>query len=223
LRLHSHLAESRDDVVYCRERHDRRPLEFAADMGIVGDDVWFAHLIHLDDDDIRILAQTGTGIAHCPGSNARVGNGIARVLAMREQGVRISLGQDGGAANEPGDMIADAHLAWYLHRTQGGPQALSIEEVIHWGTRAGADVLGLDCVGAIAPGYEADLAIYRLDDIRFAAFHDVAIAPVATGVRPRLECLMVGGRIVVEHDRILGIEIDELRQRVRVALRRLTS
>ena len=146
-----------------------------------------------------------------------------RILAMRETGVRISLGQDGGAANEPGDMIADAHLAWYLHRTQGGPQALSIEEVIHWGTRGGADILGLDSVGAIAPGYEADLAIYRLDDIRFAAFHDVAIAPVATGVRPRLECLMVGGRIVVEHDRILGIDLDDLRQRVCTALQRLTG
>ena len=221
LRLHSHLAESRDDVIYCRERHDRRPLEFAADMGIVGKDVWFAHLIHLDDEDIRILAQTGTGIAHCPGSNARVGNGIARVLAMRDQGVRISLGQDGGAANEPGDMIADAHLAWYLHRTQGGPQALSIEEVIHWGTRAGADILGLDSIGAIAPGYEADLAIYELDDIRFAAFHDAAIAPVATGIRPRLECLMVGGRIVAENDRILGLDLDQLRHRVRTALQRL--
>src|SRR5262245_15168159 len=223
LRLHSHLAESRDDVVYCREQHDRRPLEFAADLGIVGKDVWFAHLVHLDDEDIRILGETGTGIAHCPGSNARVGNGIARILAMRAAGVRISLGQDGGAANEPGDMISDAHLAWYLHRTQGGPQALSIEEVIHWGTRGGAEILGLDSVGAIAPGYEADLAIYRLDDIRFAAFHDVAIAPVATGIRPHLQCLMVGGRIVVEDDKIVGIDLEELRERVRAALQRLTS
>jgi 8-oxoguanine deaminase len=223
LRLHSHLAESRDDVVYCREQHNRRPLEFAADLGIVGKDVWFAHLIHLDDEDIRILGETGTGIAHCPGSNARVGNGIARVLAMRDKGVRISLGQDGGAANEPGDMISEAHLAWYVHRTQGGPQVLSIEEVIHWGTRGGADILGLDSVGAIAPGYEADLAIYRLDDIRFAAFHDVAIAPVATGIRPHLACLTVGGRIVVEDDRIVGVDLEELRQRVHAALQRLTS
>jgi len=223
LRMHSHLAESQDDVRYCREVHNRRPLEYAADQNWVGPDVWFAHLVHVDSDDIRILAETGTAIAHCPGSNARIGNGVAPLLEMRKAGVPISLGQDGGAANDPGDMISDAHFAWYVHRARGGHDAVTIEDVIHWGTHAGARILGLDSVGAIAPGFEADLAIYRLDDIRFAAFHDLAIAPVATGIRPHLKHLLVGGRTVVEDDRIVGIDIDDLRRRVKAAVRRLMN
>ena len=223
LRMHSHLAESRDDIEYCRQVHGQGPLEYAASQNWTGPDVWFAHLVHVDAEDIRILGETGTGIAHCPGSNARVGNGIAPVLEMRQAGVPISLGQDGGAANDPGDLISDAHFAWYIHRARGGHDALTIEDVIHWGTRAGAKILGLDAVGAIAPGFEADLAIYRLDDIRFAAFHDPAIAPVATGIRPYLQCLLVGGRVVVEDDRIVGLDLGHLRERVTAAVRRLMN
>jgi cytosine/adenosine deaminase-related metal-dependent hydrolase len=221
LRMHSHLAENRDDIAYCREVHGQRPLEYAASQDWTGPDVWFAHLVHVDAEDIRILGETGTGIAHCPGSNARIGNGVAPVLEMRRAGVPISLGQDGGAANDPGDLISDAHFAWYVHRAKGGHDALTIEDVIHWGTRAGAKMLGLDSVGAVAPGFDADLAVYRLDDIRFAAFHDPAIAPVATGLRPHLKCLLVGGRAVVEDDRILGLDLEELRGRVKAAVRRL--
>jgi 8-oxoguanine deaminase len=223
LRLHSHLAESADDGVYCRERFGLRPLEFAERCDWTGRDVWFAHLVHVDAEDIRILARTGTGIGHCPGSNARIGNGIAPVLEMRTAGVRIGLGQDGGAASDAGDMLAEAHMAWYLHRTRGDPQALTIEDVIYWGTRGGADILGLDAVGALAPGFAADLAVYRLDDLRFEAFHDVAIAPVATGIRPYLKCLMVGGRVIAENDRILNLDVGDLRRRVRAAIRRLTA
>jgi len=177
--------------------------------------------VQVDAEDIAILGRSRTGIAHCPGSNARIGNGIAPVLDMRAAGAPISLGQDGGAANEAGEMIAEAHFAWYAHRTKGGPEALTIEEVVHWGTRSGAAILGLDAVGLVAPGYAADLAVYRLDDLRFAAFHDIAIAPVAAGVRPYLKCLMVGGRTVVEDDTILGLDVAELRRRTRTAVRRL--
>lgn len=223
LRMHSHLAESRDDVLFCRETHGSRPLEYAASQDWVGPDVWFAHLVHVDAEDIRILAESGTGIAHCPGSNARIGNGVAPVLEMRKAGVRIGLGQDGGAANDPGDFISEAHFAWYVHRARGGHDALSIADVIHWGTRAGAEILGFDTVGAIAPGFEADLAIYALDDIRFAAFHDLGIAPVATGVRPRLKRVLVGGRTIVADDQIIGLDLDELRHRVRAAVRHLIA
>jgi 8-oxoguanine deaminase len=223
LRMHSHLAESRDDVIFCREKHGMRPLEYAASQDWIGPDVWFAHLVHLDTEDIRILADSGTGIAHCPGSNARLGNGVARALDMRKAGVPIGLGQDGGAANDPGDMISEAHFAWYVHRASGGHDALSIADVIHWGTRGGAEILGLESVGAIAPSFEADLALYELDDIRFAAFHDPGIAPVATGVRPRLKRLLVGGRTVVADDQIIGLDLAELRRRVATAVQRLMA
>ena len=221
LRMHSHLAESADDIKICREMHNLRPLEYAAHVGWTGPDVWFAHLVHIDEEDIRILGNTHTGIAHCPGSNGRIGNGVARVLDMRAAGASISLGQDGSAANDPGDMISEAHFTWYLHRAKNGYDSLSIEDVIHWGTHSGAKVLDLGAVGLIAPGYEADLAVYRLDDIRFAAFHDTAIAPVATGVRPFLKCLMVGGQSVVEDDKILGLDMDDLRGRVQAGVNRL--
>jgi cytosine/adenosine deaminase-related metal-dependent hydrolase len=223
LRMHSHLAETQDDVIFCRKTYGMRPLEFAASQDWIGPDVWFAHLVHVDSDDIRILADSGTGIAHCAGSNARIGNGVAPALEMRKTGVPISIGQDGGAANDPGDFISEVHFAWYVHRAKGGHDALSIGDVIHWGTRGGAKVLGLEAVGAIAPGFEADLAIYELDDIRFAAFHDVGIAPVATGVRPRLKRLLVGGRAIVVNDQIVGFDLGELQQRVRAAVRQLTT
>jgi 8-oxoguanine deaminase len=179
--------------------------------------------VHVDPEDIRILANTGTGIAHCPGSNARIGNGVAPVLEMRKAGVPIGLGQDGGAANDPGDFISEAHFAWYVHRARSGHDALSIADVIHWGTRGGAEMLGFGAVGAIAPEFEADLAIYELDDIRFAGFHDPGIAPVATGVRPRLKRLLVGGRTIVVDDQIIGLDLRELQQRVRTAVRRLVT
>lgn len=223
LRLHSHLAESDDDGSYCRESHGLGPLQYAERHGWVGADVWFAHMVKVDAADIRILAETGTGIAHCPGSNARLGNGIAPITEMRAAVVPISLGQDGGAASDSGDMLAEAHFAWYIHRARSGPQALAIEDVLNWGTQGGARILGLDAIGVVATGYEADVAVYRLDDLRLAAFHDASIAPIATGVRPHLKCLMVGGRVVVEDDAICGIGTDELRRRARSAMRRLVD
>jgi len=223
LGLHAHLAETRLDVDFCREVHYARPLEFARSVDWSGPDTWFAHLVHADEEDIRILAETRTSVAHCPGSNCRLGSGVADIPAMAAAGVRVGLGQDGGAANEPGHMLAEAHLAWYLHRSRSGAAAVSIEDIVHWGTRAGAEILGFDAVGAVAPGFEADLAIYRIDDVCFAAFHDMAIAPVATGIRPHLKCLMVGGRTIVEDGRILGLEMPALRERVRSAVLRLAG
>jgi cytosine/adenosine deaminase-related metal-dependent hydrolase len=219
LRLHSHLSETNDYVTYCRDMFGIRPVEFARRYEWLGEDVWFAHMVHVDDDEIRMLAESGTGVSHCPGSNCRLGSGIAPISRMASAGILVGLGQDGGASNEPGDMISDAHLAWYLQRAIGGPGAATVEDVIGWGTRDGAKLLGLDAVGVLAPGYAADIAIYDLDDARFWSLHDRAIAPVATGVRPRLRYMLVGGRVVVENDRVLGIDAGVIRARVEKALR----
>lgn len=221
LHLHSHLAETPFDLQYCRDAHDAYPLEFARSVGWTGPDSWYAHLTHITEEDIRILAQTRTAVAHCPGSNCRLGSGIADIPAMAAAGVRIGLGQDGGAASEPGHMLAEAHLAWYLHRSRAGASAVPIEDVIHWGTHAGAGILGLDALGALAPELEADLAVYQLDELCFAAHHDLAIAPLATGIRPKLKCLMIGGNVVVEDGRILGVDMAALLARAREAVGRL--
>jgi len=221
LRLHSHLSEIDEFVTFCRDKYRMRPVEFCAEHGWVGSDVWFAHLVHVDASEIRLLAQTGTGIAHCPGSNCRLGSGIAPVPEMAAAGMPVSLGQDGGACNEPGDMVSEAHIAWYVHRARSGATVVTPEDVIRWGTAGGAAVTGIGDVGTLAPGKCADLAVYKLDDLRFAALHDRAIAPVATGVRPHLKLLLVGGRSVVEDDRLTGLDTDALAARVREAVVKL--
>lgn len=236
IRLHSHLSET---VVYqnaARAMHGTTPVGFCAEVEWLGPDVWFAHLVKLDRDEIRMLGATRTGIAHCPQSNGRLGSGIADLPALEAAGVPVSLGVDGAASNEAADMISEAHAAWLLQRArrghaarpvfeggrfEGGADAASVEDVVRWGTAGGAAVLGLDAVGALRPGMAADLAIYRLDDPRCFGLHDPAIAPVASGGRPALRALIVAGRVVAEHDAIPGVDLAELGAQAREAVRRL--
>ncbi|MDE2147407.1 MAG: amidohydrolase family protein, partial [Burkholderiales bacterium] len=133
IRLHSHLSESHDYVRWAREVHGCTPLQFAADHEWVGPDVWYAHMVHLDDDELRLCAATGTGIAHCPQSNARLGSGIARIPEALALGVPVSLGVDGAASNEAADMAAEAHMAWLVHRAdpRAGPRAAATGAVPH--------------------------------------------------------------------------------------------
>ncbi|MCU0967960.1 MAG: amidohydrolase family protein [Rubrivivax sp.] len=232
IRLHSHLSETHDYVRWAREVHGCRPLEFVERHEWLGDDVWFAHMVHLDDDEIRRCAETGTGVAHCPQSNARLGSGIARVPEMVAAGVPVGLAVDGAASNEAADMLSEAHACWLLHRadpragTRAGPwaaraagrqpgghaAALSVEDVVHLGTAGGARLLGLPGVGTLEPGQSADLAVWDLDGPRFFGLHDPAIGPVASGGRPRLRALLCAGRIVVEDDAVPGLDLAELRR-----------
>ena len=223
LRLHSHLSETADYVRFCREKFDCSPMQFVAEHEWVGEDVWFAHMVHLSEGEVRMVAETGTGTAHCPASNCRLGSGIAPAPALHRAGAVVSMGVDGPASNEAADMISEAHTAWLVHRAVGGASATRVEDVIHWGTRGGAKVLGLDAVGTIEPGMAADLAVYALDDYRYAGLHDPAIGPVTSAGRPRLEWLLVAGRIVVEHDAIPGFDRAELLARARQAVSRISG
>lgn len=228
LRLHSHLSENVDYVTYYRERHDCLPLEFCEQHEWVGPDVWFAHLCHVTASEIALMARTGTGIAHCPGSNCRIGSGIAPAPAMQAAGMPVSLGVDGSASNEPGDMLSEVHLAWYLHRAalgatgadDGGADAISVEDAIHWGTAGGAKVLGLQ-TGVIAPGQAADLAIYSMKDPRCFGMHDDSVAPVALGPVVGLEHLICAGRRVVDRGVIPGLDLAALRADARAAVEHL--
>ncbi|HLB16734.1 MAG TPA: amidohydrolase family protein [Burkholderiales bacterium] len=223
IRLHSHLSETADYVVYCREQHGRKPVEFVADHEWVGNDVWFAHMVHLSESEIRLVAETGTGTAHCPGSNCRLGSGVAPVPELVRAGAPVSIGVDGTASNEGGDSISEAHICWYVHRAVKGASATTVEDVIHWGTRGGARVLGLDNVGTIEVGRAADLAVYELDQLRYAGLHDPAIGPVASGGHPKLRLLTVQGRVVVENDAIPGLDLPRLLARARAAVRKLAA
>ncbi len=229
IRLHSHLLESYDYVRWAREMHGCSVLQFVEQHEWVGADVWFAHMVHMDDADLRLAAATGTGIAHCPQSNARLGSGIARIPEALALGVPVSLAVDGAASNEAADMISEAHAAWLMHRADpragargvqpgGLAHAMTVEDVVHIGTQGGARVLGLAGVGTLEVGKAADLAVYELDQPRHFGLHDPAIGPVASGGRPTLRALLVQGRTVVENDRIPGLDLEQLRRDAQAAV-----
>lgn len=243
IRLHSHLSETYDYVRWAREVRGCSPMQFVAEHEWVGEDVWFAHMVHLDDADLQLCAQTGTGIAHCPQSNARLGSGIARIPEALALGVPVGLAVDGAASNEAADMLSEAHACWLLHRADpragerpdarahpsrvaqpgGHASALTVEDVVHLGTAGGARVLGLGGVGTLEVGQAADLAVYDLDRPRHFGLHDPAIGPVASGGRPTLRALLVQGRVVVDNDRIPGLDLAELRRDAEAFVRTLLN
>lgn len=211
LRLHSHLSETSDYVDFCLSVHGKRPVEWLADHDWLGPDVWFAHLVHLDLNEVQMLASTGTGMAHCPQSNCRLGSGVAPADAMALLGGAVSLGVDGAASNELADMISEMHSAWHTHRAVKGADAVAVEEVVHWATAGGARVLGLPQIGTIAPGQQADIAIFNLDQPRYFGMHDPLIAPVTCAGSASVRYLLIGGRIVVENGTIPGLDIHKLK------------
>ena len=238
IRLHSHLSETVSYQDSVHQMHRMSPVRFVAEHEWLGEDVWYAHLVKLDAEEIALLGSTRTGIAHCPQSNGRLGSGIAPVMALEAAGVPISIGVDGAASNEAADMISEVHAAWLMQRiAQGdrarpvfrggegeGPRvAVSADDVVAWGTSGGATVLGLPAIGTLAPGMAADLAIYSLDDPRYFGLHDVALGPVASGGRPRLKALFVAGQRVVNDDVPKGVDVAELRAEARAAVRRLMA
>jgi cytosine/adenosine deaminase-related metal-dependent hydrolase len=233
IRLHSHLSETVEYQNAASALHGTMPVAFCGEYEWLGPDVWFAHLVKLAPGEIRMLGETGTGIAHCPQSNGRLGSGIADIPALEAAGVPVSIGVDGAASNEAADMISEAHAAWLMQRAkrgelarsqaeggqgEGGADAARVEDVVRWGSAGGAAVLGLEGVGTNAPGQAADLAVYRLDDPRYFGLHDPAIAPVASGGRPALRALLVGGRVIAENDALPGVDLAELGAQARKAV-----
>jgi len=210
IRLHSHLSETVDYVSYCREVHGCTPIEFVARHEWLGPDVWFAHLVHLTPSEIEQLVATGTGMAHCPQSNCRLGSGVAPAPTMLRAGGRVSLAVDGAASNEAADMFHEAHTAWMVHRAVGGASSITAEEVLHMGTQGGAQVLGLDGVGTLAVGQAADLMVLPLNEPRQWGLHDVAMAPVVSGAG-KPSHVLCHGRVVVDGGLIPGLDMDQLK------------
>lgn len=223
LRLHSHLSESPEYVEFCLSVHGKRPVEWLAEHDWLGPDIWFAHLIHLDPTEVRMLASTGTGMAHCPQSNCRIGSGIAPADALSQLGGAVSLGVDGAASNESADMISEMHSAWHTHRAVKGPASVSVEDVVHWATAGGARVLGLPQIGTLAPGQQADIAIFNLDQPRHFGMHDPMIAPVTCAGSADLRYLLIGGRIVVENGTIPGLDLQKLKSDAARVVTRLAA
>ena len=209
VRLHTHLAETKDEQDYCAEHFGRRPVDYLEDLGWSGDDVWFAHGIHFDDADIAKLSASGSGIAHCPTSNARLGAGICRLKDLRAAGVPVGLGVDGAASNEGTSMIEETKHALLFARARGGPLELTVREALEVATIGGARVLGWeDRIGSLEVGKNADVALWRLDTIAHAGIVD-PVAALVLGAAPPLERLYVAGRTVVERDVVLTINEEE--------------
>jgi 8-oxoguanine deaminase len=215
--LHTHLAENDNDIAYTREKFNCTPAEYAEHLSWVGPDVWHAHCVKLDAAGIQLFARTGTGVAHCPGSNMRLASGIAPIRAMRNAGVPVSIAVDGSASNDSGHMLGEARLALLLQRVAHGPvkgpSALTAREVLEIATLGGAQVLGRDDIGALAPGMGADIVCVPLDDIGVAgALHDPLAALFFCHV-PRVRHTVVNGRIVVRDGQVTTIELARLLER----------
>nr|WP_239003920.1 8-oxoguanine deaminase [Nocardia panacis] len=196
VRLHTHLAETLDEEEHCRAQMGCTPVEYADKLGWLGPDVWLAHAVHLRDTDIRRIAETGTGIAHCPSSNARLGAGIARVTDLLAAGATIGLGVDGAASSELTSLAGEMRQALLFQRAVRGPRALTARQALELATVGGARNLGREReIGTLEPGKLADIAVWRVDGFR-AAVADPVCALVF-GPRPPLVRLLVGGRTVV--------------------------
>ena len=203
--LHTHLAENDEDIAYSQAQFGCRPGQYAEDLGWTGGDVWHAHCVKLDTAEIGLFARSGTGVAHCPCSNCRLGSGIAPVRAMRDAGVRVGLGVDGSASNDAGNLAAEARQALLLQRVARGADAMSAREALEIATRGGADVLGRPDCGRLMPGARADIAIWDVSGIESAGSWDPAALLLAGPMRVR--DLFVEGRQVVAGGQIATLDL----------------
>jgi len=223
VRLHTHLAETREEDEFCRERYGCDPVEYADRLGWLGADVWLAHGVHLGDAAITRLAATGTGVAHCPSSNARLGAGIAPVPRLLAAGVPVGLGVDGAASQEAGQLAAELRQALYVARIAGGPEAMNARQALAIGTAGGAALLGrADEIGSLEPGKLADIAVWRLDGIGHAGIDD-PVAALVFGPAAPIASLFVGGRTVVRDDRLVTAEEGALAADLAAAARRMAN
>ena len=221
LRMHSHLSETSDYRRHTAEVFGCTPLAFVERHEWVGPDVWFAHLVWMEEAEQRLLAQTGTGMAHCPQCNARLGSGTAPVVELLRLGGKVSLGVDGAASNEAADMLSEMHMAFLMHRLRHGPDALSTDDVVRMATAGGAEVLGLPGIGTIEVGQAADMATYRLDSVAAIGLHDLGSAPVLCGRALQTDTVWVGGKPVVRQSEIPGLDRSQLATRAREAVRHI--
>jgi cytosine/adenosine deaminase-related metal-dependent hydrolase len=198
VRLHTHMAETVEEEAFCQELFGVRPVEYLEELGWLGDDVWLAHCVHLDDREIARFGETRTGVAHCPSSNARLGAGIAPVAPLVRAGAPVGLGVDGAASNEAGELGGELRQALLVARLRGGPAAMTCAEALQLGTLHGARCLGRDDeLGTLAAGKLADIVLWRLDDLDRAGIQD-PVAALVLGPRPLADMVIVDGEVVVQ-------------------------
>jgi 8-oxoguanine deaminase len=222
VRLHTHLAETEDENRYCQEIHHCRPLDYLESCGWLNDQVWLAHGIHFDAAEMKRLARAGTTISHCPCSNQTLASGTCPVCAMEKAGVRIGIGVDGSASNDGSNLMQEIRAAFLLQRSRYGVKAVSHIDALRWATKGSAACLGRTDIGEIAIGKMADLALFKLDELRFSGSGDPLAALVLCGAH-RADRVMVGGRWVVKDGETPDLDLGALMKRHSAAAHALQS
>jgi len=211
VRLHTHLAETRDENEFCLEIYGCKPLQLMEKCGFIGNDVSYAHGIHFNDQELELLADTGTHIAHCPTSNMRLGSGICRVKEMLPLGINVALAVDGSASNDSSDMLGEIRNALLLQRVHYGAAAMSALDVMKMGTENGARLLGFEKVGKIKEGWAADLAVFNVGKLEYSgSLTDPLAAIIFSGYNHGAEYTIVNGKIAVEQGRLTGFDETEI-------------
>ena len=211
--LHTHLAENASDIAYSREKFNMTPAEYAEDCGWIGHDVWHAHCVQLDDAGINLFARSGTGVAHCPCSNMRLGSGIAPIRKMLDRGVSVGLGVDGSASNDGAHLLGEARQAMLLQRVGFGPDAMTARQALEIATIGGAKVLNRDDIGALAPGMSADIVAFDMNQLGFAgALHD-PVAALVFCMPSQVSTSIINGRVVVREGRCTTVDIGSVIER----------
>ena len=207
VRLHTHLAETKDEEQYCMEKVNMRPLDYMESLGWLGKDVWFAHGIHFNDGELKRLASTKTGVAHCPVSNQKLASGIARIPRMLELGVPVGLAVDGSASNDCSNLLADLRASYLIHRLTFSHRAPDGYDLLRVATRGGASVLGRDDIGSIEVGKAADLFMLDVNKIEYVgALLDPGSILATVGVSGPVDYTIVNGRVAVKHGRLCTVD-----------------
>ncbi|MET1078658.1 MAG: 8-oxoguanine deaminase [Pseudomonas sp.] len=222
VRLHTHLAETLDEEDFCLQRFGLRTVDYLDSVDWLGPRTWLAHGIHFNPDEIVRLGAAGTGICHCPSSNMRLASGICPTLDLQAAGAPIGLGVDGSASNDGSNLILEVRQALYLQRLRYGAEAITPARVLDWATQGSARLLGRDDIGELAVGKQADLALYRLDELRFSGSHDPLSALLLCGA-DRADRVMVGGQWRVLDGQIIGLDLRRLIADHRQAAARLIA
>ena len=205
--LHTHLCETLDEEQFCIDMHGQRPLDYMQDLGWTGNDVWYAHGIYFNDEEIARLGATGTGVSHCPASNLRLGSGICKVPQLLKNNVPVSLSVDGSSSNDSSNYVREMQLALLVHRVGTAVDAMPASNVLQIATRGGARILGQPTIGSLKVGSAADLSLFRLDRVEYAgAMQDPASAMLFCGGGCRSDYTIVNGDIRVENGELVGFD-----------------
>ncbi|MFH2071137.1 MAG: 8-oxoguanine deaminase [Elusimicrobiota bacterium] len=221
---HTHLAETLDEEKYCIGIYGKRPAEYIRDIGWLGGDVFFAHCVHLNTDEIKMLGRTKTGVAHCPVSNLRLSSGIAPIRELIDAGAKVGLAVDGSASNDSGNMLAELRQCLLVHRYRSGVTSMKAEEVVRLATRGGADVLGRDDIGSIEPGKAADVVLYDLNKIGYAgAMSDPLAALIFCGDTQIAKTVVVNGKVVVDDGRLVTVDEEKVTRKANLLTKMLNE